>query len=87
MTTTMISSTILIQHLTPNEMRGRVMSLLQLNMAFAQLMTMPVAMLAQWLTLEVLFPILAVLTLGAVVLILSLRLQLVKARVSTSIPA
>ena len=81
MTTTMVSSTILIQHLTPNEMRGRIMSLLQLNMAFAQLMTMPVAMLAQWLTLPVLFPVLSYLTLGVVVLILATQLQLVRTRI------
>lgn len=84
MTTTMVSSTILIQHLTPNEMRGRIMSLFQLNMAFAQLMTMPVAMLGQWLTLEVLFPILSFLTLLAVVVILATRLQLVRARITRS---
>ena len=39
------------------------MSIFQLNMAFAQLMTMPVALLGQWLTLQVLFPWLAVMTL------------------------
>jgi MFS family permease len=80
MTITMVSSTILIQHLTPNEMRGRIMSLFQLNMAFAQLMTMPVAILAQWLTLPVLFPGLAWLTLAIVVVILVTQRQLVRAR-------
>ena len=84
MTTTMVSSTILIQHLTPNEMRGRIMSLLQLNMAFAQLMTMPVAMLAQWLTLPVLFPFLSYVTLGIVVLILATQLQLVRTRITAA---
>lgn len=82
MTVTMVSSTILIQHLTPNEMRGRVMSLFQLNMAFAQLMTMPVAMLAQWLTLPVVFPVLAWATLVIVVAVLLAQRQLVGARVS-----
>ncbi|HKI75108.1 MAG TPA: hypothetical protein VJ998_10705, partial [Pseudomonadales bacterium] len=71
----------LIQHLTPNEMRGRIMSIFQLNMAFAQLMTMPVAMLGQWLTLQVLFPLLSLAALVLVVLILSTRLQLVRARI------
>jgi hypothetical protein len=80
MTVTMVSSTILIQHLVPNEVRGRIMSLFQLNMGFAQLMTMPVAVLGQWLTLPVLFPILAVATLGAVVVILVARPQIARAR-------
>lgn len=84
MTATMVSSTILIQHLTPNDMRGRIMSLFQLNMAFAQLMTMPIAILGQWLTLEVLFPVLSFLTLAVVALIVGTQLQLVRARVSTA---
>ncbi len=81
MTTTMVSSTILIQHLVPNEVRGRLMSILQLNMAFAQLMTMPVALLAQWLTLPVLFPILSYIALAVVVLILVTQRQVVQAQV------
>jgi MFS family permease len=80
MTTTMVSSTILIQHLVPNAVRGRIMSLLQLNMGFAQLMTMPVALLGQWLTLEVLFPLMAMLTLAVVVLILLAKPQIARAR-------
>lgn len=76
MTITTVSSTILIQQLVPNEVRGRIMSIFQLNMGFAQLMTMPVAILAQWLTLAVLFPVLAVITTLAVLLILVTRRQL-----------
>ncbi len=56
------------------------MSIFQLNMGFAQLMTMPVAALGQWLTLPVLFPIMAVATLASVVLILILRPQIMRAR-------
>jgi len=70
MTITTVSSTILIQQAVPNEVRGRILSIFQLNMGFAQLMTMPVALLAQWLTLPVLFPALAGLTLLAVAAIL-----------------
>lgn len=81
MTTTMISSTILIQHFADNEVRGRVMSIMQLNMAFAQLMTMPVAILGQWLTLPVLFPVLSGITLLAVVVILLTQRELVGARI------
>jgi len=80
MTMTMVSSTVLIQHLVPNAVRGRVMSLVQLNMGFAQLMTMPVAVLGQWLSLEVLFPIMALITLAAVSLILFVRPQIARAR-------
>jgi ENTS family enterobactin (siderophore) exporter len=76
MTITMVSATILIQQLAPDDMRGRLMSIFQLNMAFAQLMTMPVAMLAQWLTLPVLFPILSFATLGIVLFILATQQQL-----------
>lgn len=81
MTTTMVSSTILIQHLAPNEVRGRIMSIFQMNMAFAQLMTMPVAMLGQWLTLPVLFPLLSYATLLTVLVILASQTQVAKARI------
>ena len=80
MTTTMVSSTVLIQHLVPNEVRGRIMSLIQLNMGVAQLMTMPVALLGQWLSLQVLFPLMAVVTLAAVVALLLARPQIARAR-------
>lgn len=79
-TITMVSSTILIQRIVPNEVRGRMMSILQLNMGFAQLMTMPVAALGQWLTLPVLFPILAVITLTIVTTILLAQPQVARAR-------
>ena len=82
MTTTMVSSTILIQHLVPNEFRGRIMSIFQMNMAFAQLMTMPVALLGQWLTLPVLFPILAFITLVLVILIIGTQPQVRHATIS-----
>lgn len=81
MTITMVSSTILIQKVVPNEVRGRILSIFQLNMAFAQLMTMPVAILGQWLTLQILFPIMAVITLVTVIAILAFRRQIILARV------
>jgi MFS family permease len=81
MTMTMVSSTILIQYIAPNEVRGRVMSIFQLNMAFAQLMTMPVAILGQWLTLQVLFPWLAIATLVLVALILYSQPQIIQSRI------
>lgn len=79
MTITMVSSTILIQQLVPNEVRGRIMSLFQLNMGFAQLMTMPVAVLAQAVSLSVLFPILSGLTLMVVLGVLITQRQLLRA--------
>ena len=53
-----------------------------MNMAFAQLMTMPVALLGQWLTLPVLFPILALVTLVLVIFIIGLKPQVRRATIS-----
>ena len=60
------------------------MSIFQLNMAFAQLMTMPVAMLAQWLSLPVLFPILSFATLGIVLIIILTQKQVWRATTATT---
>ena len=79
MTIASVSSTILIQQIVPNEVRGRVMSIFQLNMGFAQLMTMPVAIVAQYLTLAVLFPVIAVATLVVVLLVITTQRQIVRA--------
>lgn len=84
MTIATVSATIYIQQVVPNEIRGRLMSIFQLNMGFAQLMTMPIAALGQWLTLPVLFPLLAATMLGAVLLILILRPEIVQARTPAS---
>ncbi len=81
MTISMVSSTILIQHMVPNQVRGRIMSIFQMNMAFAQLMTMPVAIVAQYVTLESLFPILSFITLTIVVVILVTQRQLFTAKI------
>ena len=81
MTTMMVSSTILIQHIAPSDMRGRIMSIFQLNMAFAQLMTMPIALLAQWMGLAALFPILSYLTVAMVVWVLLRQPQLIRATI------
>ena len=86
MTMASLSSTILVQHRVPNEIRGRIMSLFQLNMGFAQLMTLPVAALAQWLTLQVLFPWMALTLLVIVLSILASQRQIWHARILLNQP-
>ncbi len=61
-----ITSTALLQSLVPDAVRGRVMSLLQLGMGTAQLLSLPIAALGQAVSLELLFPSLALLLLGSV---------------------
>ena len=82
MTITMISSAVLIQHVVPNEIRGRIMSLLQLNMGCAQLMTLPVAALGQWIALTTLFPAMARSTLVIIAAILLFRPEIRRATVA-----
>ena len=82
MTITMISSAVLIQHVVPNEIRGRIMSLLQLNMGCAQLMTLPVAALGQWIALTTLFPAMALTTLVIIAAILLFRPEIRRATVA-----
>ena len=79
MTIATVSSTILIQARVSNEVRGRIMSIFQLNMGVAQLMTMPVAFLAQVYTLERLLPALAVITVVVVAAIVLFRRLLLRA--------
>jgi hypothetical protein len=50
-------------------------------MAFAQLMTMPIALLAQWMGLAALFPILSYLTVAMVVWVLFRQPQLIRATI------
>jgi predicted MFS family arabinose efflux permease len=60
LTLAQISASALILTIVPNEMRGRVMSLLMLNMGVGQLITLPLAAIGQAVGLEVLFPFVAV---------------------------
>ena len=73
MATTQIAGTALIQLTAPNELRGRVMSVLGLNMGLAQMLTLPLAALGQLVTLEVLFPALAVTLIVTTALIVTTR--------------
>ncbi len=78
--TVQISSIALLQRLAPDAIRGRVMSLLQLGMGTAQLITLPIAALGQWIGLELLFPALALAQLATVGSIALLRPALRRAR-------
>lgn len=73
MATSQIAGTALIQLVAPAGLRGRVMSVLNLNMGIAQIVTLPLAALGQLVTLQALFPALAVLLLVVTIAILLLR--------------
>jgi MFS family permease len=68
-----ISSRSIIQRTVPNEMQGRVLSLLLLNMGVAQFMSGPVGALAQAFTLERVVPVLGWISLALTVTIVTLR--------------
>jgi len=70
MATGQVSAAALIAHQTPNAVRGRVMSLLGLNMGIAQTLTLGVAAMGQVVSLETLFPVLAFTAVGLVGLII-----------------
>ena len=73
MAATQIAGTALIQLIAPGRFRGRVMSVLNLNMGLAQVFTLPLALLGQWLSLQVLFPALAGVLLMTTAVILASR--------------
>lgn len=59
---TQVTSTSLVQRLVSNEVRGRIMSLLFLNMSAAQAMAFPIAIAGQAISLRTLYPVLATIT-------------------------
>ena len=81
MASAQIAGTALIQLIAPADFRGRVMSLLNLSMGVAQLVTLPLAALGQWIGLEVLFPALAVSLLAVTGTVLATRRALWRVRV------
>ena len=73
MAASQIAGTALIQLIAPGNYRGRVMSVLNLNMGIAQIVTLPLAALGQLISLQVLFPALAVTLLVVTAAILGSR--------------
>ena len=76
-----IAGTALIQLIAPGNFRGRVMSVLNLNMGIAQIITLPLAALGQAVSLEVLFPGLAIALLVTTVTVLALRRAVWRTRI------
>jgi predicted MFS family arabinose efflux permease len=79
---TNVSATALIQHLVPNEVRGRVMSILLINRGLAQLVTLPLAALGGVISLRTLFPSLALVLLALTVLIVVAQPSVRRSRIS-----
>ena len=73
---TLVSTVSLVQERVPNEMRGRVMSLVQLNQGTAQLLTLPIAAVGQLVSLTVLLPAIGFGSLFLVVAIVGSQRQL-----------
>lgn len=76
-----VAAVAIVQHLVPNAVRGRVMSVLTLNQGLAQLLTLPLAAAGQLLSLRVLFPALAVLQLACVTALVVSRPVVRRARI------
>ena len=80
-TMTQVAALSLVEHRAPNEMRVRVMSLMQLSMGVAQLLTLPIAGLGQAVSLTTLFPAIGFISLGVVALIAAARPQVWRDRI------
>ncbi len=81
MSIAMVSANSTLAHETPNEMRGRIMGLIFLGMGIAQAVGLPLGALAQWLTMETLFPPLSYAVLAVLAAIIVLRPVILRARV------
>ena len=81
MSMAMVSSAAIIAHIAPNEMRGRVMGLVFLGMGMSQLVALPLGSLAEWLTMETLFPPMSWAVLLALTALIILRPVILRARV------
>ncbi|MEX2229490.1 MAG: MFS transporter [Dehalococcoidia bacterium] len=76
-----IAAATIVQDLVPNRMRGRVMSVLALNLGLAQLLTLPLAAAGQIVSLRVLFPALALIQLALVAVLVIARPAVRRARI------
>ena len=81
MSMAMVSSAAIIAHVAPNEMRGRVMGLVFLGMGMAQLVALPLGTMAEWLTMETLFPPMSWVVLAVLAGLIVLRPVILRARV------
>ena len=81
MSMAMIAVVAIIAHETPNDMRGRVMSIFMMGMGLSQAMGLPLGGLAQALTMEVLFPPMALGTFAIIALVIVVRPVIIRARV------
>ena len=81
MSLAMVSANSTLAYETPNEMRGRIMGLIFLGMGIAQAAGLPLGALAQWLTMETLFPPMSFGVLALLAAIILLRPVILRARV------
>ena len=84
--TTLVATVSLVQERVPNEMRGRVMSLVQLNQGAAQLLTLPIAAIGQFISLTVLLPAIGIGSLALIVAVLATHPTLWSATLASAPP-
>ncbi len=76
-----IAGIAILAHETPNDFRGRVMSLLFQGMGLAQALGLPIGALAQVVSMETLFPLMAIGTFAFLILVMAARPVILRARV------
>ena len=76
-----IAGIAILAHETPNDFRGRVMSLLFQGMGLAQVLGLPIGAVAQVVSMETLFPLMAIGTFAFLILVLVVRPVILRARV------
>ena len=86
MSVAMVSANATLAHETPNEMRGRIMGLVFLGMGIAQLLGLPLGLVAQALTMETLFPPMSFAVLALLALVIIYRPVILKATVPNTRP-
>ncbi len=81
MSIAMVTANSTLAYETPNEMRGRIMGLIFLGMGIAQAVGLPLGIVAQWLTMETLFPPMSFVVLALLVMVIVIRPVIRSARV------